>query len=98
MSCLWHLSQNPDKQNRLREEVRKYLPSKSSKFTAESLNTMPYMRAVLKEALRLSPVLAGNARKTGRDIVLNGYRVPAGVSESFYFWQIFVVKVISIFH
>lgn len=43
---------------------------------------MPYMRAVLKEALRISPVLAGNARQTGRDIVLNGYRVPEGVSES----------------
>lgn len=41
------------------------------------------MRAVLKEALRLSPVLAGNARKTGRDIVLNGFRVPGGVSNFF---------------
>lgn len=39
------------------------------------------MRAVLKEAQRLSPVLAGNARKTGRDIVLNGYQVPEGVSR-----------------
>lgn len=47
---------------------------------------MPYMRAVLKEALRISPVLAGNARQTGRDIVLNGYRVPEGVSESDFMW------------
>lgn len=39
------------------------------------------MRAVLKEAQRLSPVLAGNARKTGRDVVLNGYQVPEGVSK-----------------
>lgn len=77
---MYHLSQNPDKQDKLREEVHKYLPEKTSKLTPESLNTMPYMRAVLKEALRLSPVLAGNARQTGRDIVLNGYQVPEGVS------------------
>ncbi|XP_055324108.1 cytochrome P450 CYP12A2-like isoform X2 [Sitodiplosis mosellana] len=78
VSCLWHLAKNPDKQVRLREEVLKYLPSKSTKLTPESLNSMPYMRAVLKEALRISPVLAGNARQTGRNIVLNGYRVPEG--------------------
>lgn len=38
------------------------------------------MRAVLKEALRLNPVLAGNARQTGKDVVLDGYQVPQGVS------------------
>lgn len=82
VSCMWHLAQNPDKQNRLREEVLKYLPTKSTKLTTTSLNSMPYMRAVLKEALRISPVLAGNARQAGRNIVLNGYQVPEGVSES----------------
>lgn len=85
VSCLYHLAKNPEKQDKLRDEVYKYLPSKSSKLTTESLNSMPYMRAVLKEALRISPVLAGNARQTGRDIVLNGYQVPEGVSETFTF-------------
>lgn len=66
---------------KLRQEVQKYLPEKTSKLTTESLNNMPYMRAVLKEALRISPVLAGNARQAGRDIVLDGYQVPKGVSE-----------------
>lgn len=94
---------NPAKQEKLREEVLKYLPTKSSKLSTDSLNTMPYMRAVVKEALRLGPVVAGNARQAGRDIVLNGYRVPEGVGESFHFcfWQIFTVKVVcylSFFH
>lgn len=83
VGCLYHLSKNPDKQDKLRQEVLKSLPSKTSKMSADSLNNLQYMRAVLKEALRLSPVLAGNARKTGRDIVLSGYRVPAGVSNFF---------------
>lgn len=64
----------------MRQEVLKCLPNKTSKLAADSLNNLPYMRAVLKEAQRLSPVLAGNARKTGRDVVLNGYQVPEGVS------------------
>lgn len=79
MSCLYHLAQNPDKQDRLRQEVLKHLPTKSSNLTPESLNNMPYTRAVLKEAMRISPVLAGNARQSGRDIVLDGYQVPEGV-------------------
>lgn len=81
VNCLYHLSKNPDKQDKLRQEVLKCLPNKASKLTADSLNNLPYMRAVLKEAQRLSPVLAGNARKTGRDVVLNGYQVPEGVSK-----------------
>lgn len=82
---MYHLAQNPDKQHKLREEVLKYLPSKTSQFTSESLNNMPYMRAVLKEALRISPVIAGNARKTGRDVVLNGYQVPEGVIHNIHY-------------
>lgn len=81
VSCLYHLAQNPDKQDRLRQEVLKHLPTKSSNLTPESLNNMPYTRAVLKEAMRISPVLAGNARQSGRDIVLDGYQVPEGVSR-----------------
>lgn len=59
---------------------------------------MPYMRAVLKEALRISPVLPGNARQTCRDIVLNGYQVPEGVSETFTFFScqtIFIFTFLS---
>lgn len=40
---------------------------------------MPYMKACLKEALRLNPVVAGDARGTGKDIVLEGYQVPKNV-------------------
>lgn len=55
---------------------------------------MSYMRACLKESLRLSPVIAGNARQTGRDVVLSGYQVPKGVSSgrpllTFQFYHIF---------
>lgn len=40
------------------------------------------MRACLKEALRINPVIAGNARQAGRNIVLDGYQVPQGVCQN----------------
>lgn len=79
VSCLYHLAKNPDKQEILRKEVLKVLPEQNTKLTNESLNSLPYMRACLKEALRMNPVLSGNARTTGRDVVLNGYQVPKGI-------------------
>ena len=42
------------------------------------MNTIPYMRAVLKETMRLAPVVNGNLRATGKDIVLQGYQIPKG--------------------
>lgn len=83
VSCLYHLAKNPEKQERLREEILKVLPHKHSEFTTVSLNSMVYLKAVFKEALRLNPIIAGNARGTGRDIVLGGYRVPKGVRHSY---------------
>lgn len=80
ISCLYHLAKNPDKQERLRAEIRTVLPHKDSEFTTASLNSMVFLKACFKEALRLNPIIAGNARGTGRDIVLGGYRVPKGVS------------------
>lgn len=55
------------------------MPTSDSPLTEESLQNAPYLRACLKESLRLNPIIAGNFRATGQDIVLSGYRVPKGV-------------------
>lgn len=78
------MSQNPDKQAKLREEIRKCLPEKNSEFTTEIYNHMPYIKACYKEALRMNPVVSGDARGTGKDVVLEGYQVPKGVSNNLY--------------
>jgi cytochrome P450 family 12 len=49
---LYCLAKNPDKQEKLREEVLKVMPDKSTPLTAEALNNMPYLRAVVKEGIR----------------------------------------------
>ena len=82
-SVLYSLAKNPDKQEKLREEILTILPEKSSKLTPTSFNSAPYLRAVIKEALRVLPVANGNLRALDHDTVLQGYRVPKDVNFSF---------------
>jgi cytochrome P450 family 12 len=83
VSTLYGLAKNPDKQEILRQEVLKILPEKSSKLTMQSLNSIPYLRAVIKEGLRLHPPINGNLRAAGQDLVIKGYQIPADVSETY---------------
>ncbi|XP_050079175.1 cytochrome P450 CYP12A2-like [Anopheles maculipalpis] len=78
IGILYCLAKNPEKQAKLREELRTILPKKDSPLTAENMHNMPYLRACIKEGLRLYQPVAGNMRAAGRDIVLQGYRVPKG--------------------
>lgn len=84
VSVLYSLAKNSDKQEILRQEVLSVLPEKSSKMTTQSLNNIPYLRAVVKEALRLNPPISGNARDAGQDLVIQGYQIPKNVIENVY--------------
>lgn len=83
VAVLYCLAKNPDKQEILRQEILSILPEKDSKLTASSFNNVPYLRAVVKEALRLHPVVNGNLRGAGTDLVLQGYRIAKGVRMKF---------------
>ncbi|XP_017020158.1 probable cytochrome P450 12a4, mitochondrial [Drosophila kikkawai] len=72
------LAENPEKQEKLREEVMKVLPQKDSEFTEASMKNVPYLRACIKESQRVRPLIVGNARVLAKDSVLSGYQVPAG--------------------
>jgi cytochrome P450 family 12 len=41
---------------------------------------MPYLRACIKEGLRLYPPVSGTARMTQKDLVLSGYQIPIGTN------------------
>ncbi|XP_059608193.1 uncharacterized protein LOC132256031 [Phlebotomus argentipes] len=75
-SVLYQLAKNPEKQNVLREEFLKFLPEKDTPLTTENMSNVPYLRACMKEAFRLMPVIPGNIRSTGKNIVLKGYQIP----------------------
>ncbi|KAH8234977.1 hypothetical protein KR032_007006, partial [Drosophila birchii] len=73
-----NLAKNPEKQQKLREELLTKLPSPDKEFTLEDMKSLPYLRACIKESMRMYPVTFGNVRSAGADVVLNGYRIPKG--------------------
>lgn len=77
---LYHLSRNPRKQEVLFREVKRCLPEGDRPVTAECLDAMTYLKACVKETLRMNPVALGTSRVLPNDVVLSGYRIPAGTS------------------
>ncbi|EDV41518.1 uncharacterized protein Dana_GF17468, isoform A [Drosophila ananassae] len=75
---LLSLAKNPSKQDRLLEEIRGILPDKDSPLTMENMKSLPYLRACIKEGIRLYPIGPGTLRRMPHDVVLSGYRVVAG--------------------
>ncbi|XP_016952969.1 probable cytochrome P450 12c1, mitochondrial [Drosophila biarmipes] len=78
VGLLLNLAKDPEKQQKLREEVLSKLPSPDRDFTLEDMKSLPYLRAFIKESMRVYPVTFANARSAGADVVLNGYRIPKG--------------------
>ncbi|CAG9562981.1 unnamed protein product [Danaus chrysippus] len=64
ISLLYLLANNPEKQKKLRNEL----------MTAK--DKRPYLRACIKESLRLLPVVGGNFRQTTKEYDVLGYRIP----------------------
>ena len=77
---LYHLAKNPLKQQKLREEITRILQTSDADLTPASLNTIPYLRACIKESMRLTPLIPGNVRAAGKNLVLQGFQIPKDVS------------------
>ncbi|XP_077293104.1 cytochrome P450 CYP12A2-like isoform X2 [Arctopsyche grandis] len=83
MNIFYYLAINQSKQDILRKEIMTLLPDNNSKLTADILNSLPYMKACIKEAARLYPVTAGTMRILTKGTVLKGYQLPKGTDVIF---------------
>lgn len=71
------LSRHPEAQAKVLAEIRNAVGG-DGPVSEDALPKMPYVKAVIKEALRLYPVAPFLTRILDRDISLGGYNVPAG--------------------
>jgi ecdysteroid 25-hydroxylase CYP302A1 len=78
--ALYHLATNPEAQNKLHAESCQLLIEHNSPVTSAVLSEAQYMKAALKESLRLNPISVGIGRILAQDTVFSGYHVPKGVS------------------
>ncbi|XP_053492918.1 1,25-dihydroxyvitamin D(3) 24-hydroxylase, mitochondrial [Ictalurus furcatus] len=79
-SALWaifNLSRNPHAQDKLLKEIREVVPP-GQVPSAEHIKNMPYLKACLRESMRLSPSIPFTSRTLDRDTVLGEYSLPKG--------------------
>ncbi|KTF81710.1 hypothetical protein cypCar_00009915 [Cyprinus carpio] len=74
--ALYLLSRDPEAQEALYQDVTRVL--KGDRIpTAQEVNSMPYLKAVIKEALRMYPVVPMNSRLIAEnDVVIGGHFFP----------------------
>lgn len=80
------LSANPEKREKLIEEVDRVLGGQPPTF--RSLSELKYVEGVLDEALRLYPPFSFVGREALREVELGGYLIPKGTPLGFVGWTI----------
>ncbi|KAM4608995.1 sterol 26-hydroxylase, mitochondrial [Polymixia lowei] len=76
MWAMYLLSRYPEAQETLYEEVSRCVPGDQIP-SAQEVNHMPFLKAVIREALRMYPVVPMNARIiTEKDVVIGGFHFP----------------------
>lgn len=72
------LGLHPDVTKKLVQEQEEWRSRAGDGMTYEELNDLPYLDAVVKEALRLGAVTGGFPRKATETLVVDGYQIPKG--------------------
>ncbi|XP_071616004.1 1,25-dihydroxyvitamin D(3) 24-hydroxylase, mitochondrial isoform X2 [Heliangelus exortis] len=80
--ALYNISRNPRVQQKLFQEIQSvFTPNESP--SAENLKNMPYLKACLKESMRLTPSVPFTTRTIDKEIVLEDYVLPKGLIHKY---------------
>ncbi|XP_065086371.1 probable cytochrome P450 301a1, mitochondrial [Ochlerotatus camptorhynchus] len=78
-SILYQLATRPAEQQKLYEELKRIMPDPKTPLTFQLLDQAHYLKAFIKEVLRVYSTVIGNGRTLQEDTVICGYRIPKGV-------------------
>ena len=83
------LAKHPDYQQRLREEIRAFLPNPATHDMSNTcqLETLPYLNACLNETLLVMPLVPTLQRETIAETVIGGQVIPAGSIVIISLWS-----------
>ncbi|XP_046450479.1 cytochrome P450 302a1, mitochondrial-like isoform X1 [Daphnia pulex] len=73
---LYHLARNPLKQEKVYQEVNRFVPNSTSPVTQDILAELKYLKAAVKESFRLNPISIGVGRILPEDSSFSGYHCP----------------------
>eukprot|EP00541_Cyclophora_tenuis_P014115 CAMPEP_0116544076 /NCGR_PEP_ID=MMETSP0397-20121206/1916_1 /TAXON_ID=216820 /ORGANISM="Cyclophora tenuis, Strain ECT3854" /LENGTH=365 /DNA_ID=CAMNT_0004068247 /DNA_START=257 /DNA_END=1354 /DNA_ORIENTATION=- len=77
--CMLLLGLKPEKYTKLVQEQESVLKQYGNALSNEALESgMPYADAVVREALRIRPIVGGSMRGTKKTVVIDGKQIPAG--------------------
>jgi cytochrome P450 len=76
-SLVWLLAENPEWQDRLRDEIIS-VTGGSGDLQYDELGKLELVEMAFKEALRLVPPVPSTPRRALREFEFGGYRIPAG--------------------
>lgn len=78
--CLYHLSRNPEVQEKAYREIVSVMGPTTCSTSLEPsqfYSQLPYVKACLKESMRLNYTISGVTRIIDKDTTLCGYNIPA---------------------
>nr|XP_029732297.1 probable cytochrome P450 301a1, mitochondrial [Aedes albopictus]XP_029732298.1 probable cytochrome P450 301a1, mitochondrial [Aedes albopictus]XP_029732299.1 probable cytochrome P450 301a1, mitochondrial [Aedes albopictus] len=78
-SILYQLATRPAEQQKVYEELKRIMPDPNTPLTYQLLDQAHYLKAFIKEVLRVYSTVIGNGRTLQEDTVICGYRIPKGV-------------------
>ncbi|KAK8744768.1 hypothetical protein OTU49_000603, partial [Cherax quadricarinatus] len=85
--AMYLLARNPEMQTRLQEEVDTVLGDHKGPLTHHHLAKLHYLKAVIKESMRLLPTAMGFERTLDKELIISGYLIPKG-------WSVMILSML----